>query len=129
LPLWVLTAVYIISDLAIVSISDTGTLIHHLAGALTGFLFVYFLKNGYDWSEWMSNFFDRITNLFNPDKHAAGKKIKDELFYKSAGAPYKKTMNVTQERVDEILDKISLQGYERLTEEEKELLERARQEL
>jgi membrane associated rhomboid family serine protease len=129
LPLWVLTAIYVISDLAIVSISDTGTLINHLAGAFTGFLFVYFLKSGYDWSEWMSNFFDWITNLFNPDKPKKGKNIKEELFYKSAGAPYTKTMNVTQERVDEILDKISQQGYERLTEEEKELLNRARQEL
>lgn len=129
LPLWVLTAVYVISDLAIVSISDTGTLINHVAGAFTGFLFVSFYKNGYDWSEWMSNFFDWITNLFNPDKPKKGNNIKEELFYKSAGAPYTKTMNVTQERVDEILDKINQQGYERLTEEEKELLERARQEL
>lgn len=125
LPLWVLTAVYIISDLAIVSISDTGTLINHLAGAFTGFLFIFFMKKGYDWSEWMSNFFDWITNLFNPDRPKKGKRIKDELFYKSSSAPYKKTINVTQQRVDEILDKINQHGYNYLTEEEKELLKRA----
>jgi membrane associated rhomboid family serine protease len=129
IPLWVLTLIYVISDLAIVSISDTGTLIHHVAGAFTGFLFVYFLKMGYDWSDWMSNFFDWITNLFNPDKPRKGNSIKEELFYKNSGTPYVKTMNVTQERIDEILDKINQQGYERLTEEEKELLKRARQEL
>lgn len=129
LPLWALTALYVISDLAIVSISDTGTLINHVAGAFTGFLFVFFLKNGYDWSEWMSNFFDWITNLFNPDKPRKGIAAKDELFYKNDVPPYSKTMNVTQERVDEILDKIGQHGYDRLTEEEKELLNRARQEL
>ena len=128
IPLWVLTAVYVLSDLATVSISDTGTLITHLAGAVTGFLFIYFMKMGHDWSEWMSNFFDWITNLFNPDKPKKGKSIKEELFYKSASAPYKKTMNVTQQRVDEILDKINQHGYNYLTEDEKELLERASKE-
>jgi membrane associated rhomboid family serine protease len=129
IPLWVLTAVYIVSDLAIVSVSDTGTLIHHLAGAFTGFLFVFFLRMGYDWSEWMSNFFDWITNLFNPDKPKKGKvAIKDELFYKSPADPYKKTMNLTQQRVDEILDKINQQGYNKLSEEEKDLLKRASKE-
>lgn len=128
IPLWVLTAVYVLSDLATVSISDTGTLITHLAGAATGFLFIYFMKMGYDWSEWMSNFFDWITNLFNPDKPKKGKTIKEELFYRSTTEPYKKTMNVTQQRVDEILDKINQHGYNYLTEEEKELLTRASKE-
>ncbi len=125
IPLWVLTALYVISDLATVSISDTGNLIAHLAGALTGFLFIVFLRMGYDGSEWMSNFFDWVANLFNPDKPKKGKNIKDELFYKSTAAPYKKTLNVTQQRVDDILDKINHKGYSFLTEEEKELLKRA----
>ena len=128
IPLWVLTALYFISDLATVSISDTANLIAHLAGALTGFLFIAFLRRGYDWSEWMSNFFDWFTNLFNPDKPKKGSNIKEELFYKSAGAPYKKTPHVTQQRVDEILDKIGQQGYESLSEEEKDLLKRAAKE-
>jgi membrane associated rhomboid family serine protease len=125
IPLWALTALYVISDLATVSISDTGNLAAHLAGALIGFLFVFFLRMGYDWSNWMSNFFDWVTNLFNPDKPKKGKNIKDELFYKSSSAPYKITPNVTQQRVDEILDKINQQGYGFLTAEEKELLKRA----
>ncbi|MBL7732492.1 MAG: rhomboid family intramembrane serine protease [Chitinophagaceae bacterium] len=128
IPLWVLTAIYVLSDLATVSISDTGILINHLAGAVTGFLFIYFMKMGYDWSEWMSNFFDWITNLFNPDKPRKNRTIKEELFYKSSSAPYKRTMNVTPQRVDEILDKINQQGYSSLTPEEKELLQRASKE-
>ncbi len=125
IPLWVLTALYLISDLATVSISDTGNLVAHLAGAFTGFLFVVFLRMGYDWSAWMSNFFDWVTNLFNPDKPKKGMSIKEELFYKSSTAPYKKTLHVTQQRIDEILDKIGQKGYQFLTDEEKELLKRA----
>lgn len=128
LPLWILTALYVVSDLAIVSISDTAILINHLAGAITGFLFIFFMRKGYDWSEWMSNFFDWITNLFNPDKPKKGTNIKEELFYKATAAPYTKTPNVTQQRIDDILDKINQQGYSHLTEEEKELLKRASKE-
>ena len=128
IPLWVLTALYAISDLATVSISDTGNLIAHLAGAFTGFLFVVFLRRGYDWSEWMSNFFDWVANLFNPDKPKKGKSIKEELFYKTSSAPYTKTPNVTQQRVDDILDKINQHGYNSLTDEEKDLLKRASKE-
>lgn len=128
IPLWALTALFMISDLATVSISDTGNLIAHLAGAFIGFLFVVFLRMGYDWSEWMSNFFDWVNNLFNPDKPKKGKNIRDELFYKSSSAPYTKTINITQEKIDELLDKISQQGYSFLTEEEKELLKRAGEE-
>lgn len=128
LPLWILTALYVVSDLAIVSISDTAILINHLAGAITGFLFIFFMRKGYDWSEWMSNFFDWITNLFNPDKPKKGTNIKEELFYKATAAPYTKTPNVTQQRIDDILDKINQQGYNHLTEEEKELLKRASKE-
>ena len=111
------------------SITDSGNLLAHIAGAFTGFLFIFSLRQGYDWSEWMNNFFDWINNLFNPDKPRKGKKsMKEELFYKSTKAPYKKTLNVTPQHVDEILDKINQHGYQFLTEEEKDLLRRASEE-
>jgi membrane associated rhomboid family serine protease len=125
IPLWCLTAFYIISDLATISFSDTGYLVAHIAGAITGFLFVIFLRKGFDPGAWMNIFFDWVNNLFNPDKPKKGKDIKEELFYKSSGTPYTKTPNLTQQRVDEILDKINQQGYNFLTDEEKDLLKRA----
>ena len=128
IPLWGLTAFYIISDLATISFSDTGNLIAHIAGAVTGFLFVFFLRMGFDWSRWMNNFFEWGNNLFNPDRPKKGKDIKEELFYRSSARPYTKTPNLTQERVDELLDKINQHGYNFLTEEEKELLKRAGEE-
>jgi membrane associated rhomboid family serine protease len=125
IPLWVLTLIYAVSDLATITISDTGTLITHLAGAFTGFLFMFFLRRGYDWSDWMNNFADWINNLLNPDKPKKSVVVKDELFYRSTTEPFKKTPNVTQERIDEILDKINQKGLHFLTKEEKEILKRA----
>ena len=76
----------------------------------------------------MNDFFDWVNNLFNPDKPKKGKNSKDELFYRSSVSPYTKTPNLTQQRVDEILDKINQHGYNYLTGEEKELLKRAGEE-
>lgn len=129
IPIWVLTAIYVISDLATISISDSGNLLAHIAGAVTGFLFIYFLRQGYDWSEWMNRFYDWFSTLFNPDRPRKGaKSTRDELFYKATTRPYKKIPNVTPQRVDEILDKISQKGYQFLTDEEKDLLRRASEE-
>ena len=74
----------------------------------------------------MNNLFDWFGNLFNPDKPAKGKQIKDELFYKTDRAPFSKNPYPTQERVDAILDKINKEGVASLSKEEKELLKRAK---
>ncbi len=128
IPLWVLTTIYLIIDLATISVKDLTTLVTHLGGILAGFLFILALRKGYDSSKWMNNFFDWVNNLFNPDKPKKGKSVKQELFYKSRTKPYKKTSNITQQRVDDILDKINQKGYNSLSEEEKDLLRRASKE-
>ena len=74
----------------------------------------------------MSNFFDWVDNLFNPNKVSNKRSFKDDFFYKVSGSsPFTKTPNVTQKRIDEILDKINQQGYHFLTNEEKDILRRA----
>lgn len=126
IPLWVLTLIYVIIDFAMIPVSNTGGHLAHLAGAGMGFLFMYQMRKGRDWSNWMNNFFDWVSNLFNPDNKSWKKTAKDELHYKSKGTqPFKKIPNITQKRIDEILDKINQQGYRYLSEEEKEILKRA----
>ena len=125
IPLWVLTMIFLIIDLATVTGTNSGGHIAHLAGAFAGFLFIYAFRRGYDGSEWMNNVYDWFNNLFNPSRPPINKKLKKELFYKSSKQPYTKTPNLTQQKVDEILDKINQKGYSHLTEEEKELLKRA----
>lgn len=125
-PLWILTAFYLLISIATLPFYSVTAYVPPVAGALTGYLFIWFIRRGYDWSEWMSNFFDWINDLFNPDKPRKGQPpIKDQLFYKTGTTPYTKTPHVTAERVDAILDKINQGGYNSLTTEEKDILRRA----
>jgi len=128
IPLWVLTMIFLIIDLATIPGTNSGGHIAHLAGAFAGFLFIYTLRRGYDGSEWMNNLYDWFNGLFDPARPARARQIKHELFYRAKKTPYTKRPNLTQQKVDEILDKINQKGYSHLTEEEKELLKRASKE-
>lgn len=128
IPIWVLTLLYVIIDFAGVSGASAAYNISHLAGAVIGFMFVFSLRRGSDWSLWMNNFYDWFINLFNPSKKTipAQRRIKEKVFYKTGDQkPFVKRSNITQQRIDEILDKINQKGYHLLTEEEKNILKRA----
>lgn len=125
IPIWVITVLYMIIDLATIPEANPGGHIAHIAGGLMGFLFVVLLRKGYDWSNWMNNFYDWTSDLFNPDKPQKGKSVKSQLFYKATVQPFKKTQSVTQQRIDEILDKINQKGYQSLSDDEKQILKRA----
>ncbi len=126
IPLWVLTLIYIVIDIAMITGSNTGGHIAHLGGAVIGFIFITQLKKGRDWSDPVNNFFNWVTNLLNPDKKNWKKTAKRDFHYSVKGTePYKKIPNITQKRIDDILDKINQQGYRFLTQEEKDILKRA----
>jgi membrane associated rhomboid family serine protease len=130
IPLWIITAVFCIVDIFFLT-ERSAWFFPHVTAAFTGFLFAQSLKRGGDWGEWMNNFYEWITNLFTPRAKMTvrSRPVKQEVFYNTKGQqPYKKTSNLTQQRIDEILDKINVKGYEKLTEEEKELLRRASEE-
>ena len=75
----------------------------------------------------MNRLYNRVANLFNPDKPVhKPEKIKEKVFYNTHGQqPYIKRPVITQERIDEILDKINQKGYTHLSEEEKTILKKA----
>ena len=126
IPLWILTALFVIIDFATISVGNAAVYLSHIAGAAMGFMFIYQMRKGRDMSAWVNAFFDWIDNLFNPDKPSTRKKSKDSFFYKVSGqAPFKKFPHVTQQRIDQILDKINQEGYHLLTDEEKDILRRA----
>jgi membrane associated rhomboid family serine protease len=127
IPLWILTVLYLVIDIGLIAAQKKQPgHFAHLAGAGVGFLFVYQLRRGNDWSNWMNNFFDWLGNLFNPERQSWKKTAKTDLHYNARGTqPYKKIPNITQKRIDEILDKINQQGYRFLTDEEKDILKRA----
>lgn len=126
IPLYVLTIVFIIIDIASIGGDNAGGHLSHIGGAMMGYIFVHQLRRGRDWTEWMNRFFDWVANLFNPEKSKWQKTAKKEYHYKTGGSqPYKKIPNLTQKRIDEILDKIGEKGYHHLTDEEKQILKRA----
>ena len=125
IPLWVLTIAYVIIDVA-----GSGSTAHHLAhlgGGLAGYFLVIALRKGYDWGKWMNDAYTWFMNLCNPEKKVATEpKIKDKIFYDTGNrVPFYKKPVVTQQRIDQILDKINQKGFDRLTEEEKSILKKA----
>lgn len=102
--------------------SNVGGHFAHLGGAFFGGFFVYQLRNGYDLSIGFNKFIDMISN-----RNEEVKKERSPLKV-SHRAVNKKTTTTTetakddQERIDAILDKINAQGYEKLSDEEKQFL-------
>lgn len=127
ISLWIIGVIYLVIDMATIPSSNPGLRIAHLAGGLTGYLFVVVLRRGLDGADWMNHLYDWFIDLFNPDtKTQQRAKIIQTNFYKSDVAPFKKSVNLTQKRLDEILDKINTSGgYDQLTDEEKEFLKKA----
>lgn len=129
ISLWILSVVYLVIDIATLPPNNPVLCITHLAGALAGFAFIFLLRKGIDGSEWMNRLYDWALNLFNPEKeHQKRAQIKSTFFYKTSTTPFTKTPKLTQQRLDEILDKINQRGYEHLSTEEKEFLKRASEE-
>jgi membrane associated rhomboid family serine protease len=127
IPLWILTILYIIIDFT--GTAEASQRLAHLGGGLVGFLFVVSLKKGYDTSLWMTRIYNWFTDLFNPDKPVKqNQKIKEKVFYNTGGQkPFVKRPVITQQRIDEILDKINQKGFNHLSDEEKSILEKARE--
>ncbi|MBK8951045.1 MAG: rhomboid family intramembrane serine protease [Chitinophagaceae bacterium] len=126
-PLWVLTLLFLFSHIINTPVSDTAAIITLLAGATTGSIYVLFLKMGYDWSRWMSNFFYWVANLFNPNKQK-GEVDEDDFVTRFAAAHKNGNFSSQQEEVDRILDKINEKGFQFLSKEEKELLKKVAEE-
>jgi membrane associated rhomboid family serine protease len=126
IPLWVITLIYVIIDFAGLASSSFPHHLSHLGGATLGFIYIKQVQAGNDPGAWMHRLNKWFFNLFSPVKKEIKKPIQKEVFYNTKGKePFKKTPNLTEQRVDEILDKISQNGYQSLTQEEKDILKRA----
>jgi membrane associated rhomboid family serine protease len=129
IPVWVLTGLYLLVNLIYAFNVSSATSFAVLGAALAGFGFIYFLRKGKDASAWMHNFYNWCGNLFTPAKAEQQNQTREKVFYNTGGRqPYNKKSNVTQQRIDEILDKINQRGYQFLTDEEKSILKRAGEE-
>jgi len=107
---WVAVALVVI-DLLTIPVGNAGGHIAHIGGALFGLLYVVAMR--------------RLPNLMSDMSSPRRKKRTSNKQNNSrplSDEEYNRRRHEEQKRVDEILDKISKYGYERLTKEEKEIL-------
>ena len=98
----------------------------HLGGAFLGFLYARRLHQGKDIGRW----FERLIPGFGskPGKKKKKSPLKTVYKNKASKTSYRKTSSNKdeyQQKIDDILDKISKSGYESLSKEEKDFLFKA----
>jgi membrane associated rhomboid family serine protease len=116
---WIVAALAVVSYIAGVTGSNSGGHLAHLGGAVVGYIFVQQLRKGNDWSIGLYNLFNRIEGWF--ERKPKVKKVYTNPSRKSSVKTASRTQN-DQQRIDEILDKISKSGYDKLSKEEKDFL-------
>lgn len=114
---YIALVMFILTSLVDFSV-NTGGKIAHIGGALMGFLFANYYKQGKDITKGFDRMLDRMATWFKPGKQ----KLKVTHKKSSNDIEYKKQKANEQQEIDQILDKISKAGYESLSAREKELL-------
>ena len=110
---------FLLLDVVQIPYGNAGGHLAHLGGAILGFYYVKQLKNGKDIGKPFNNFIDKIINIFlrKPKMRTVFKREKSQKINKKVSNAGEK-----QKRIDRILDKISISGYESLTQAEKDFL-------
>ena len=110
----------VVVDILQIPNGNAGGRLAHLGGAFIGFLYANQLQKGNDIGLGLDRIWNFISSLF------VAKKVKNmHTVHRSETVSKNKTKNGQQQKIDEILDKISTSGYESLTQEEKDFLFRA----
>lgn len=112
-------------DLLSIRSGNAGGHIAHLGGALFGCVFILGIRRNKDLSSGIIYLFDKIKDFLTPSK-------KMRVKYKKKVADmndreYNQYKKSQEDRINDILEKISKSGYESLSREEKELLFKAKQ--
>jgi membrane associated rhomboid family serine protease len=94
------------------------------SGGIMGYAYIRLLKVGYRPGDWMYNVTGRIASTVTPGESSLRRKNSNQnsnLFNKF----YEPKQGISQQRIDDILDKINQKGYNYLSAEEKDILMRA----
>ena len=117
-----IAAIMVVGDfLSLKSGVNAGGHLGHLGGAIYGFLMIKQLQKGRDINSWLERIIFSITNR-------GSKKNKMKVVYKKSKAGtqsdevYNYSKAQAQQKIDRILEKISVAGYDSLTKAEKAFL-------
>jgi len=122
---WIAAFVIFVNILATKDPINTGGAWGHLGGLAFGIFYVWKLRKGSDITEPMQDTINWVTDRFNgtPKKKKTALKVEHVASRKRPTKKKNKTVGGDlQKQVDEILDKIKSNGYDSLTDEEKEIL-------
>ena len=113
---------FVLLDIVQIPYGNAGGHLAHIGGSILGFFYAQRLHRGVDIGEPFRNLIDRVVNTIN-------KKTNLKTVYKNRSSQKSNKVlsddGEIQKRIDEILDKISVSGYESLTQSEKDFLFRA----
>jgi membrane associated rhomboid family serine protease len=118
-----LALILFIFDFFAIPGDNSGGHIAHIGGALWGFTYIVLVRKGFRgfFPTYSFDWFGKVKNRFSPGRQKRG-------FYSNSGArpvtdeEYNLQKKANQQKIDEILEKISKGGYESLTKSEKEFL-------
>lgn len=125
-----LLGIYVIG---IANMENVGGHMAHLGGAAFGFFYVHMLRQGHDLSRGFIRLLSFLKKPVRKSRRPVKRKVTMEVSHRSGSrntdrtSPDAPIYGGDQERLDAILDKINLSGYENLSEEDKNFLHDASQ--
>lgn len=125
---YIVLILFLLDLVAIAGKYNTGGHAAHIGGFATGCFFVYQLRDGRDWAIPINQFFAWLGGLFSGKSRPKFSRPKKSppmraSFGGNKGSRHSDAHDLSfQEKLDGILDKIKAQGYESLTQEEKDFL-------
>ena len=112
----------VILDILSIEGGNPGGHIAHLGGALFGYFYIKQLQKGNDLTKGFNRFTDNLISYFYSTKMNVVRPAKRQSKRYKPDEDYSEQKAANQQKMDEILDKISKSGYESLTREEKDIL-------
>jgi len=127
---WIALAMLFFDLIGTAGQENTGGHFAHLGGALFGIIYVARLQSGQDLTAGLQNLFNKLNNRQVPIKpKPPTKRAAMSVVYNkgkdSSKVQLEPEVESFQTKLDSILDKINDQGYDNLSDEEKEFLSRA----
>lgn len=128
IKLWWIAAFFVIKDFVMIPMDNPGGHIAHLGGAALGYFYTTQLAKGRDIGAWFEGIMDFIVGIFSsePEPIPFKKVYKNKTKPQAKKGPYKSSSSYAsddkQKKIDAILDKISKNGYDSLSKEEKDFL-------
>lgn len=122
--LWHIAVVFVVLDVIRIPLGNAGGHLAHLGGAMLGYFYTKQLDKGIDIGSGFEKFMDGLIDYFSSfgQKKSKMKTVYNNKSSKKKAPKSNLKKDEKQKRIDEILDKISKNGYDSLSKEEKDFL-------